>query len=87
MATPSTATMRHLQAKGQAMPPLKAGGRPRFNIKTAADLDNAIRAVGRVAPEGRSAVRRYVMKRAAQMKLSSRIPDTWASGGSLKNSG
>lgn len=87
MATPDVATMRNLQKQGKAMPPSKPGGRPRFNIANADDLDNAIRAVGRVRPNteaARSKVRKYIAARAKALGLTSRLPDTWAADGSLK---
>lgn len=84
MAAPDTKTMRNLQKQGKAMPPLQPGGRPRFNIKNASDLDNAIKAVGRVAPAGRPRVRKFIMARARALGLSARIPDTWDSSGNLK---
>jgi hypothetical protein len=90
VAHPDVATMRRLQKQGKAMPPSEPGGRPRFNIANATDLDNAIRAVGRVRPnteEARSKVRRYIIQRARALGLSSKIPDTWNSDGSLKDSG
>jgi hypothetical protein len=86
MATPDVATMRKLQAQGKAMPPSQPGGRPRFNIANASDLDNAIRAVGRVQPPtdaARSKVRRYIIQRAKALGLSSRIPDSWNEDGDL----
>jgi hypothetical protein len=88
MATPDVATMRNLQKQGKAMPPAEPGGRPRFQIRNAGDLDDAIRAVGRVRPntdEARAKVRRYIMDRAKALGLSSRIPDTWQPDGSLKD--
>lgn len=66
---------------GQAMP----GGR--FPVRNRDDLENAIRAVGRVQPpteEARSKVRRFVIKRAKALGLSDVIPDTWNADGSLK---
>jgi hypothetical protein len=88
MSQPDVATMRRLQKQGKAMPPNKPGGRPRFNIQNADDLDNAIRAIGRVRPSteaARATVRKYVIGRAKALGLSSRIPDTWNSDGSLKS--
>lgn len=87
VATPDTKTMRNLQKQGKAMPPLQSGGRPRFQIRNASDLDDAIKAVGRVAPAGRPKVRKYIMARAKALGLSSAIPDTWAADGSLKSPG
>ena len=93
MAQPDVATMRKLQKQGKAMPPKTAGGRPRFQIRNADDLDNAIRAVGRAtddsgqhSEEERETVRRYVMARAKALGLSARIPATWQADGSLKDS-
>ena len=86
MATPDAATMRKLQKQGKAMPPTQPGGRPRFQIANANDLDNAILAVGRVKPAtdaARSKVRKYIIARAKALGLSSRIPDTWNSDGDL----
>jgi hypothetical protein len=86
MATPDIATMRNLQKQGKAMPPQQPGGRPRFQIRNADDLDNAIRAVGRVRPatdEARAKVRRYIIARAKALGLTSRLPDTWNSDGDL----
>jgi hypothetical protein len=65
-----------------------------FYIRNADDLDNAIRAVGRATPNAdesevarRNSVRRHVMRRARFLKLQAKIPDTWNSDGSLKQSG
>lgn len=66
---------------GQAM----AGGR--FPIRNRSDLQNAIRAVGRVRPDtdaARATVRRFIIRRAAALGASDLIPDSWASDGSLK---
>lgn len=67
-------------SNGQAMP----GGR--YPIRNGGDLQNAIRAVGRAkgGESGRAAVRRFIMKRAAAMGMTSQIPSTWNSDGSLK---
>lgn len=72
---------RDMAASGEAMP----GGR--FPIRNRADLENAIRAVGRVQPDtdaARNMVRRHIMRRAEALGLSNLIPDTWAADGSLK---
>jgi hypothetical protein len=88
MATPDVATMRNLQKMGKAMPPLQPGGRPRFQIRNRDDLSNAIKAVGRVKTEaGRVKVRVYVIGRAKAIGLTSMIPDTWNSDGTLKTPG
>lgn len=90
MSRPDAATMRKLQSQGKAMPPNQPGGRPRFQIRNADDLDNAIRAVGRATSGGgahseaaRSKVRRYIIGRAKTLGLSSKIPGTWNSDGDL----
>lgn len=86
MAGPDAATLRKLQKQGKAMPPASSGGSPRFPIRNADDLDNAIRAVGRVKPAtdaARAKVRRYIISRAKALGLSSKIPDTWNSDGDL----
>lgn len=70
-----------LAKQGKAMP----GGR--FPIRNRSDLDNAIRAVGRSkgGEAGRRAVRRWIMRRARELGLTSMVPDTWNSDGSLKS--
>src|SRR5579859_5208524 len=47
------------------------------------DLDKAIRAVGRGGAD-HDAIRRYIIGRARDLGASGRIPDNWASDGSLK---
>jgi hypothetical protein len=92
MAHPDVATMRKLQKQGKAMAPKEPGGRPRFQIQNASDLDNAICAVGRATDSTgqhseteRAKVRRYIASRARALGLSARIPDTWDSSGNLKS--
>lgn len=67
--------------QGNAMP----GGR--FPIRNRGDLEKAIKAVGRAkgGEAGQAAVRRFILKRARELNLTSLIPDTWASDGSLKS--
>lgn len=74
-----------LAKKGQAMPD-KGGSGGRFPITNGDDLQRAIKAVGRAkgGEEGRRAVRRWIMRKARQLGLSSQIPDDWAADGSLK---
>lgn len=69
-------------AEGQALP----GGR--YPIRNRSDLQNAIAAVGRAkgGDAGRNAVRRFIIKRANALNLSSMIPDSWGSDGTLKPS-
>lgn len=87
MPPPDTQTRRKLAAKGQAMPDPQGGG-GRYPIRNRADLEKAIKAVGRAkgGEEGRRAVRRWIIKRARALGLSNLIPDNWASDGSLKTS-
>jgi hypothetical protein len=88
MAQPNAKAMRQMVQKGQAMPAPGQGRPGRFNIATRADLDNAIRAVGRVRPdtdEARAKVRRFIIQRAKAIGASDAIPDTWAADGSLKS--
>lgn len=72
---------QNLANKGKAMP----GGR--FPITNSDDLDRAIQAVGRAAggDAGRAKVRRFIIKRAKELGLESRIPNNWAADGSLKS--
>jgi hypothetical protein len=73
---------RDMAASGMAM----QGGK--FPIANRADLENAIRAVGRVQPDtdaARSMVRRFIIKRAAALGLSDLIPDTWNADGTLRS--
>lgn len=87
MAEPNAAELKALVKSGAAMPDGS------FYIRDGNDLGNAILAVGRAQPTNdesevarRNAVRRHIMKRAGDLKLSSQIPDTWGPDGSLKHS-
>lgn len=90
MATPSADEMRRLVREGKALRASEQGRPGRFPIRNRADLDNAIRAVGRAGgPDGseedRRTVRRFVVKRARALGLTDMIPDTWdRSTGALK---
>lgn len=81
MADVSADERRRLARQGKAMP----GGR--FPIRNREDLLNAIRAVGRAkgGEAGRAAVRRYIIRRARALGLTSLIPDTWNADGSLRS--
>lgn len=78
--------LRRLVKQGKAMPAPGQDRPGRFPIATRADLENAIRAVGRAkgGEEGRRKVRQFIMRRAKEMGLERLIPDTWAADGSLK---
>lgn len=86
VARPKAREMRDLVDKGKAMP--APGDRPgRFAIRDRQDLQKAVLAVGRVRPnteEARTEVRRFILKRAAELGLSSLIPPNWNTDGSLK---
>lgn len=75
----NTDDRKRMAGNGQAMPD---GSYP---IADAEDLDSAIRAVGRGGAD-HDAIRRHIIKRAAALGLSSRIPDNWNPDGSLKTS-
>lgn len=87
MADYSADPLRQLVKQGKAMPAPGQDRPGRFPIANRADLQNAIRAVGRVAggePE-RQKVRRFIIKRARELNLTQLVPDTWAADGSLKS--
>jgi hypothetical protein len=86
MADYSADPLRQMVKQGKAMPAPSQDRAGRFPIANKDDLQNAIRAVGRVkgSPEEQAKVRRFVIKRAGELKLSFLIPDTWAADGSLK---
>jgi hypothetical protein len=87
VAEPTAAELKGLVQSGAAMPDGS------FYIRDENDLSNAIDAVGRAKPTGdesevarRNAVRKHVIKRANELKMPDKIPDTWNSDGSLKHS-
>ena len=55
-----------------------------YPVADAEDLDNAIHAVGRGGADHDS-IRAHIIKRAAALGLSSKIPDNWNADGSLKD--
>jgi hypothetical protein len=84
MTTTFTAAQRKMFAKmGIAM----ADGS--YPVRNASDLQNAILSVGRGENAGDSgdAIRFHIIERANALRLSSKIPDTWGSDGSLKHFG
>lgn len=88
MARPDAKQMRQLVQKGQAMPAPGQSRPGRFQIRNQSELQDAIKAIGRVQPatdEARAKVRRFVMKRARALNLANLIPDTWDSSGNLKS--
>lgn len=89
MAGPDTATRRKLAGQGKALPDKGAGTGGRFPIRNGADLAKAIKAVGRAGggEAGRRKVRRFIIKRARELNLSSQIPTSWKSDGSVGSEG
>jgi hypothetical protein len=88
VANPTAEQLRNIKKQGHAMAPAPgagAGARPRYYIRNAADLDNAIRAVGRGAGD-HNAIRKFIMTQARRLNLSSRIPSNWNSDGSMGGS-
>lgn len=86
MPTPRAAELRNLVRQGRAMPAPGQDRPGRFPIRDADDLGKAINAIGRVGggEEERAKVRRYVIKRARELRLASRIPVSWRADGHLK---
>jgi hypothetical protein len=80
--------LREMMKRGKPMPAPNQNRAGQFPIANKDDLQKAIKAVGRVAggPDEQAKVRRFIVKRAAELKLSFLIPATWAADGSM-NSG
>jgi hypothetical protein len=68
---------------GAALPDAESGGR--YPVRNKEDLRKAIRAVGRSTKTSHSVVRKHIIRRARALGLSSMIPDTWSSNGTLKS--
>ena len=79
--------LRQLVNQGKAMPAPGQDRPGRFPIRNSGDLQNAIRAIGRVkgGPEEQARVRRFVIRRARGLNLSRLIPPNWNADGSLKS--
>lgn len=75
MAAPTAAELRQYAKSGVAMPDGS------YYIRNGDDLDNAIQAVGR-GKGSHNAIRAHIIKRAAALGLSSRIPANWSASGS-----
>lgn len=69
--------LRRMAANGEAMEDES------YPIADHADLDRAIRAVGR-GGDDHDAIRRHIIRRAKALGAQSEIPDNWAADGSLK---
>ena len=74
--------MKSMGAKGQAFK--GPGGALSYPIADAADLKNAIHAVGRGGAD-HDAIRKYVMGRAKALGMADQIPDNWNSDGSMRS--
>lgn len=70
----------NLVKKGQALPSKGRGGR--FPIRNRADLQKAIKAIGR-AKGDKAKIRAYIIRRAKALGAEDAIPDGWKSGGGL----
>lgn len=73
MATFTTAERRSLAKQGKA----EADGS--YPIRNAADLENAIRAIGRGG--NKPSDRAWIAKRAKELGLESKLPMGWLAGG------
>lgn len=62
-----------------------SSGDESYPVNNASQLDDAIKAVG-MGGADHDAIRRHIMSRAKTLGLSSKIPETWNSDGSLKES-
>jgi hypothetical protein len=79
VATLTAAQKRTLAKMGIAMPDGS------YYIRDAGELDDAIHAVGRGGAD-HDTIRKHIIKRAAALNLSSKIPDNWKSDGSMAQS-
>jgi hypothetical protein len=77
VADPTAAQRRTLAQMHIAMPD------GTYYVRNADDLNSAIILAGK-AGDNAPAVRKHIMTRAAALKLSSKIPDTWNPDGTLK---
>lgn len=86
MADYSADPLRQMVKQRKAMPAPAQDRAGRFPIASRADLENAIRAVGRVngGEVERAKVRRFIIKRAREMNLLNLVPDSWDSSGNAK---
>lgn len=83
MAGPTRKERKAAASTGAALPDKETGGR--YPVRNRNDLKKAIRAVGRSTKSSHSVVRKHIIRRARALGLSSMIPDTWNSNGTLKN--
>lgn len=68
---------RSMQKKGQALPN-PSGGPPRFPIKTATDVANAVRLIGQIPASQQASVKAYIIRRAKAVPGgTAKIPAAW----------
>lgn len=77
MAGPDTATRKRLAKQGKALPDSGTGSGGRFPIRNEADARKAIKAIGRVRPEDRPMVIRFIKRRLRELGLMHLMPDDW----------
>jgi hypothetical protein len=77
VAGPDAATRKKLANQGKAMPDGGTGSGGRFPIRNEADARKAIKAIGRVRPEDRAKVIRFIKRRLRELGLTRLIPEGW----------
>jgi hypothetical protein len=77
VAGPDTKTRKKLASQGKALPDGGTGSGGRFPIRNEADARKAIKAIGRVRPEDRPEVIRFIKRRLRELGLAHLIPDSW----------
>ncbi|MGO8907055.1 MAG: hypothetical protein ACLQMH_15750 [Solirubrobacteraceae bacterium] len=76
-------TDKEIQALGELDPPKafkKKNGEYAWPLVDGRDITNAVKAwnAGRGNPSEREAVRRWIIKRAVRLRVTYRLPDSWA---------
>ncbi len=71
------AQIQKLGEEGKALK-RKDGKTYHYPIVNGRDVTNAVRAWGRAVPSEREAVRRWISKRAVRLRVTYRLPDSWA---------
>jgi hypothetical protein len=73
--------MLRMAADKGAMPPLKAGGKPRYPISDIQDLKDAIQAFGRGKPADRDQIKAHIKSEAKRLNRADLIPADWKTPG------
>lgn len=81
--SPDAAERKAALAKGEALPPLKKGGEPRFPVDKLSLFKKAVHMV-QLSASPDPTVRRFLMAVARKRRWTAAIPANWASDGSLK---